>query len=51
MLEDFGGSYPRTYDAFFDNIKLERIPEPATTLLLGLGAGLLAGMRRFRKRR
>lgn len=55
MLEDFSGSGGIAGDAFFDNIRLydsnpEPIPEPHTTVLLGLGL-LSLGLSRRRPKR
>ena len=49
MLEDFSGGAGRVAgDAYFDNVKLEAVPEPATLLLVGSGLTGLA-LRRRRK--
>lgn len=41
MLEDFVTSAATIGDVFFDNIRLETVPEPATLLLLGIGGLML----------
>ena len=45
MFEDFSGA---TSDAYFDNVRLEAVPEPGTLLLIGSGLTGLALRRRRR---
>lgn len=46
MLEDFIGSGGVAGDVYFDNVRLEAVPEPGSLLLLGSGAAALLARRR-----
>ena len=37
MIEDFSGSRGVVGDAYFDNVRLESVPEPTTLMLFGMG--------------
>lgn len=48
MLEDFSFSGTTAGDAYFDNVRLEAVPEPGSLVLIGSG---LAGLALRRRRR